>query len=117
MSTRDGHPTTTKRPEGPAMKLRKHGDTSGEADDRASDGASNGASNRASDRASNDVTTTRTGEDLDNDLSAPSPDEGPDSPVQLKGRGVFAALRRTVKQFSEDNVTDWAAALTYYGVL
>jgi membrane protein len=26
-------------------------------------------------------------------------------------------LKRTVKEFSEDNLTDWAAALTYYGVL
>ncbi|MFL6094036.1 MAG: ribonuclease, partial [Blastococcus sp.] len=25
-------------------------------------------------------------------------------------------LKRTVKEFSEDNLTDWAAALTYYGV-
>jgi membrane protein len=61
--------------------------------------------------------TTRTGEDRENDLSAPGPDEGPDSPIQLKGKGIFAALKRTFKQFSEDNVTDWAAALTYYGVL
>ena len=26
-------------------------------------------------------------------------------------------LKRTIKEFKEDNVTDWAAALTYYGVL
>jgi membrane protein len=50
-------------------------------------------------------------------LSAPGPDEGPDSPLELKGRGLFAALKRTFREFSEDNVTDWAAALTYYGVL
>ena len=64
-----------------------------------------------------DVTTTRTGEDQDKDLNAPSPDAGPDSPAELKGKGVFAALKRTFKQFSEDNVSDWAAALTYYGIL
>src|SRR3954471_9053666 len=29
----------------------------------------------------------------------------------------FATLKRTLKEFSEDNMTDWAAALTYYGVL
>jgi membrane protein len=29
----------------------------------------------------------------------------------------FATAKRTVKEFSEDNLTDWAAALTYYGVL
>jgi len=28
-----------------------------------------------------------------------------------------AVLKRTVREFREDNVTDWAAALTYYGVL
>ncbi len=26
-------------------------------------------------------------------------------------------LKRTVKEFKEDNLTDWAAALTYYGIL
>ena len=29
----------------------------------------------------------------------------------------WAALKRTVKEFREDNLTDWAAALTYYAVL
>ncbi|MBL7256200.1 YihY/virulence factor BrkB family protein [Paractinoplanes lichenicola] len=63
------------------------------------------------------ATSTRTGEDKEPNLSAPSPDAGPDSPTQLKGKGLFAAVKRTFKQFSEDNVSDWAAALTYYGVL
>jgi membrane protein len=31
--------------------------------------------------------------------------------------GLFATLKRALKEFSEDNMTDWAAALTYYGVL
>src|SRR5215211_6172014 len=26
-------------------------------------------------------------------------------------------IKRTLKEFSQDNLTDWAAALTYYGVL
>jgi membrane protein len=30
---------------------------------------------------------------------------------------VTSTLKRTVKEFQRDNVTDWAAALTYYGVL
>jgi membrane protein len=30
---------------------------------------------------------------------------------------TVGTLKRTVKEFSEDNLTDWAAALTYYGVL
>ena len=44
-------------------------------------------------------------------------DRGPESPTDLKGRSWFGVLKRTVKEFSEDNLTDWAAALTYYGVL
>ena len=31
--------------------------------------------------------------------------------------GTMATLKRTWKEFSQDNLTDWAAALTYYGVL
>jgi len=30
---------------------------------------------------------------------------------------TFSTLKRTVQEFSEDNLTDWAAALTYYGLL
>jgi membrane protein len=41
----------------------------------------------------------------------------PDEPTDLGGRGWWAALKRTVKEFREDNLTDWAAALTYYSVL
>ncbi|MBO3738329.1 YihY/virulence factor BrkB family protein [Actinoplanes flavus] len=63
------------------------------------------------------ATTARTAEDRDRDLSAPGPDAGPDSPLELRGKGIVAALKRTFKQFSEDNISDWAAALTYYGVL
>jgi membrane protein len=31
--------------------------------------------------------------------------------------GMFATLKRTATEFMEDNLTDWAAALTYYGLL
>jgi membrane protein len=41
----------------------------------------------------------------------------PDEPTDLGGRGWWAALKRTFKEFQEDNLTDWAAALTYYAVL
>ncbi len=33
------------------------------------------------------------------------------------GTGMFATLKRMFTEFSEDNMTDWAAALTYYGLL
>ncbi|SBT45790.1 YihY/virulence factor BrkB family protein [Micromonospora auratinigra] len=45
------------------------------------------------------------------------PGEGPDSPTDLSGTGWVATLKRTVKEFQDDSLTDWAAALTYYGVL
>jgi membrane protein len=41
----------------------------------------------------------------------------PESPTQLGTRSWFGVLKRTGKEFQEDNLTDWAAALTYYGVL
>jgi membrane protein len=33
------------------------------------------------------------------------------------GSGWWPTLKRTAKEFQEDNLTDWAAALTYYGLL
>ncbi len=43
--------------------------------------------------------------------------QAPDSPGQLGGESKKATLKRTFKEFSADKLTDWAAALTYYGVL
>jgi membrane protein len=39
------------------------------------------------------------------------------SPTDIPGPGWLAVLKRTAKEFKEDNLTDWAAALTYYAVL
>ena len=44
-------------------------------------------------------------------------ERAPDSPAKLSAKGWFATLKRTVREFNEDNLTDWAAALTYYGIL
>jgi membrane protein len=41
----------------------------------------------------------------------------PEKPTNLRARSWFGVLKRTVREFKADNVTDWAAALTYYGVL
>ena len=41
----------------------------------------------------------------------------PMKPGELGKGGIWAAIKRTVKEFKEDNLTDWAAALTYYGIL
>jgi membrane protein len=41
----------------------------------------------------------------------------PGGPTDLHNRDWRGVLRRTVREFRHDNLTDWAAALTYYGVL
>ncbi|MEV8437639.1 YihY/virulence factor BrkB family protein [Actinosynnema sp. NPDC051121] len=41
----------------------------------------------------------------------------PQVPTQLPKRSWWAVIKRTVKEFGDDNLTDWAAALTYYAVL
>jgi membrane protein len=41
----------------------------------------------------------------------------PDEPTDLSMRDWARILRRAVREFRDDNLTDWAAALTYYGVL
>ena len=41
----------------------------------------------------------------------------PDQPTGLDKKSWWGTLKRTVREFQEDNLTDWAAALTYYGVL
>jgi membrane protein len=44
-------------------------------------------------------------------------DRAPESPTDLEGRSWLRTLKRTVQEFRRDNLTDWAAALTYYGIL
>ena len=52
--------------------------------------------------------------------SSPEPDE-PRRDYRPEGvapdTGLWATLKRTLTEFREDNLTDWAAALTYYGLL
>src|SRR3954466_16202595 len=43
--------------------------------------------------------------------------DAPRSPTDLERRDWGKVLKRTVKEFRQDNLTDWAAALTYYSVL
>jgi membrane protein len=44
-------------------------------------------------------------------------EKAPESPTDLGKRSWLGVLKRTATEFKEDNLTDWAAALTYYGVL
>ncbi|WP_018656164.1 YihY/virulence factor BrkB family protein [Actinomadura flavalba] len=43
--------------------------------------------------------------------------EAPAAPTRLPVRSWWGAVRRSVGEIKDDNLTDWAAALTYYGVL
>ena len=49
---------------------------------------------------------------------APDPPRDFQEPVGgSTATGAWGTLRRTFSEFSEDHMTDWAAALTYYGLL
>jgi membrane protein len=50
------------------------------------------------------------------DTAPPSSDE-PDAPTQLDKSSWWGVLKRSAKGFQRDNLSDWAAALTYRGVL
>jgi membrane protein len=41
----------------------------------------------------------------------------PEAPTDVSRRSWVQTLRRTVKEFKDDDLTDWAAALTYYAIL
>jgi membrane protein len=43
--------------------------------------------------------------------------KAPDTPTDLGKRSWLGTGRRVVSEFKDDNLTDWAAALTYYAVL
>ena len=44
-------------------------------------------------------------------------DDDPDSPLELNKHSWFYVARKTLREFSKDQCTDLAAALTYYAVL
>jgi membrane protein len=71
---------------------------------------------RATPQANEDSRATRRA----NDSRATRPaneDAAPSAPTHLGRRSWLGVARRTVREFKADNVTDWAAALTYYGIL
>ncbi|HYH59676.1 MAG TPA: YihY/virulence factor BrkB family protein [Thermoleophilaceae bacterium] len=63
------------------------------------------------------ATEAKTSEGIRHEMAMGDDGRKPDKPRDLGGQGVFAALKRTFSEFKEDNLTDWAAALTYYAVL
>jgi membrane protein len=57
------------------------------------------------------------GAQLDDETRKHVDRDGEVEPSDLPPRGWWHVLKRSVKEFQDDNVTDWAAALTYYAVL
>src|SRR4029079_1558943 len=47
----------------------------------------------------------------------PDNQDAPDRASRLGARAWWGVLKRTAKEFSDDNLTDWSAALTYYAIL
>ena len=47
----------------------------------------------------------------------PTAEKGPAKVGQLGARGLWEVLKRTVREYRQDNLSDWAAALTYYAIL
>ena len=63
------------------------------------------------------MTTTPTVSGDDTEAPAPDDPRKPDSPTDLEKRSWKYVLIKTVREFSSDQCTDIAAALTYYAVL
>jgi membrane protein len=65
------------------------------------------------------MTDTRRHDAVDNEGHAPDPDDAgkPGSPGDLNRRTWFYVLRKTRREFGDDQCTDLAAGLTYYSVL
>jgi membrane protein len=55
--------------------------------------------------------------DTDSDREPKRSGRQPEGPAHPRKGGMMQTLKRTVSEFSEDNLTDAAAALTYYAVL
>ena len=85
------------------------GDSAGQ---RRNDGGATAGRRRATD------TAERQSSDR-SEASTPDPDSSakPDSPADLKKPSWKYVLRKTLREFSDDQCTDLAAALTYYAVL
>jgi len=53
----------------------------------------------------------------DNSHAGPSTEERPSSPLGLNKRSWKGVTRRTLREYKQDNLSDWAAALTYRSIL
>src|SRR5690242_11079714 len=53
----------------------------------------------------------------DHDVHGNKQGNAPGGPTDLEATSWKAVLKRTFRGYKKDNLSDWAAALTYYGVL
>ena len=53
----------------------------------------------------------------DEERLAPDDPRKPGSPTEMSKQSWFGVAKRAFTEFKDDNITDWAAALTYYAVL
>ncbi|MFF5480830.1 YihY/virulence factor BrkB family protein [Streptomyces sp. NPDC012935] len=67
-----------------------------------------------------DTTGAESGAESSQERVGPDPQverQAPDTPTELPKRSWWAALKGTLREFKDDELTDRAAGLTYYGVL
>jgi len=95
------------------MSSPRHLDTR-EPDDRAEDSSTD---RQAEDRTSDRQATDDQAAEERYQQEALDDERGPNSPVKLSKRSWLYVARKTLREFSKDECTDLAAALTYYAVL
>ncbi|GIJ36161.1 YihY/virulence factor BrkB family protein [Micromonospora sediminimaris] len=83
---------------------------------RDESGAARGRAERPDDR-DREGRRNESGADRDQVPVGREASDPPAHPGRLSRGEWLAAVRRTVREFGDDSLTDWAAALTYYGVL
>ncbi|MFD5627575.1 MULTISPECIES: YihY/virulence factor BrkB family protein [unclassified Streptomyces] len=79
-----------------------------------------GFRHRHTDEGSDGPRQDSSGEPEPNDGFGPDREverDAPDAPTEMPKKSWWAVLRRTVTEFKDDELTDRAASLTYYGVL
>jgi membrane protein len=99
-------------PTGPPR--RRGGDRSGSRTREAAGSRAGAATANVRHPEQKDMTDSA---DTDTDSEPKRSGRQPEGPAHPRKGGMMQTLKRTVSEFSEDNLTDAAAALTYYAVL
>ncbi|MGW2245136.1 YhjD/YihY/BrkB family envelope integrity protein [Streptomyces hirsutus] len=95
-------------------------DKGGRAEDRQAENRQAGALQAGTGQAGTERAETEraeTGRDPDAGPDEQVEERAPDSPTELPKRSWKAVLKGTLKEFQRDELTDRAAALTYYSIL